>query len=77
LADAKSAAAELPAKMDAGVLVIDQDEEIFRVARELIARMCPVVYAASLDDALAVMQAQEIAVVITDVESGTGSSPKC
>jgi serine/threonine-protein kinase len=56
--------------MDAGVLVVDKDEEIFRVARELIGGLCPVAYAADLDAALAVMQTQEIAVVITDVEAG-------
>lgn len=52
------------------MLVIDKDEEIFRVARELIGELCPVVYAAGLDVALAVMQKQEIAVVITDIEAG-------
>ena len=72
LADAKPAAAELPAKMDAGVLVIDKDEEIFRVTRELIGRTCPVAYAPDVDAAVAAMQSQEIAVVITDVESGHG-----
>jgi serine/threonine-protein kinase len=70
LADTKGGAIELPAKMDAGVLVVDKDEEIFRVTRELIGGLCPVVYAANLDAALAAMQSQEIAVVITDVESG-------
>jgi serine/threonine protein kinase len=70
LADTKSGPVELPLKMDAGVLVVDKDEEIFRVARELIGGLCPVVYAADLDAALAAMQAQEIAVVITDVEAG-------
>ena len=69
LADNKTATAELPEKMTAGVLVIDKDEEIFRVARELISGLCPVAYAADLESALAVMQAQEIAVVITDVEA--------
>jgi serine/threonine protein kinase len=72
LADTKAVKTELPPKMDAGVLVIDQDEEIFRVARELIGGLCPVVYAADVDAALAVMQAREIAVVITDVEAGHG-----
>jgi response regulator RpfG family c-di-GMP phosphodiesterase/predicted Ser/Thr protein kinase len=69
LADTKTATAELPEKMSAGVLVIDKDEEVFRVARELIGGLCPVVYAADLEAALAVMQAQEIAAVITDVEA--------
>ena len=72
LADTKAVAAELPGKMDAGVLVIDQDEEIFRVVRELVGGLCPVVYAADVDAALAAMQAREIAVVITDVEAGGG-----
>jgi serine/threonine-protein kinase len=58
--------------MDAGVLVIDRDEEIFRVARELVGGLCPVVYAADADAALAVMQTREIAVVITDVDAGHG-----
>ncbi|HEV2008416.1 MAG TPA: protein kinase [Burkholderiales bacterium] len=70
LADTKSAPVELPLKMDAGVLVVDKDEEIFRVVRELTGGLCPVTYAADLDAALAVMQTQEIAVVITDVEAG-------
>jgi len=70
LADTKAATVELPQKMDAGVLVIDRDDEIFRVARELIGGLCPVIYAADLDAALAAMQAQEIAAVITDVEAG-------
>jgi serine/threonine-protein kinase len=72
LADTRTVAAELPRKMDAGVLVIDRDEEIFRVTRELIGGMCPVVYAADVDAALAVMQAREIAVVIADIEVGHG-----
>ncbi len=70
LADTKAAKVTLPEKMAAGVLVIDKDEEIFRVTRELIGGLCPVIYAANLDAALAAMQSQEIAVVITDVDSG-------
>ena len=70
LADTKSAAADLPQKMDAGVLVIDSDEEIHRVVRELVGGTCPVVYAPDVDAALTVMQAREIAVVVTDIESG-------
>jgi serine/threonine-protein kinase len=49
--------------------VIDRDEEIFRVTRELVGKLCPVVYAADLDAGLQAMQAQEIAVVVTDVEA--------
>jgi serine/threonine-protein kinase len=70
LADTKTVAAELPRHMDAGVLVLDKDEEIFRVVRELVGDLCPVTYASDLDAALAVMQKREIAVVVTDVDFG-------
>ena len=70
LADAAAAPAALPRKMDAGVLVIARDEEIFRAARELIGELCPVVYAAGADAALTVMRAREIAVVISDLDAG-------
>jgi serine/threonine-protein kinase len=69
LADTRTAPVELPGKMDAGVLVIDKEEEIFRVTRELIGGLCPVLYASDLDGALEQMQEREIAVVITDVEA--------
>lgn len=70
LADTKDAAVELPKKMQAGVLVVDKDEEVFRITRELLGGLCPVVYAADTDTALSLLQQQEIAVVLTDVESG-------
>jgi len=73
LAEARPETPDLPDRMEAGVLVIDRDEEIFRVTRELVGGLCPVVYAADFDAALATMKEQEIAVVITDVESGGDS----
>ena len=66
------AAPALPARVEAGILVVDQDEELFRVVRELMGAQCPVLYAASADDALAAMQKSEIAVVVTDVDFGEG-----
>jgi serine/threonine-protein kinase len=70
LADTKATAVDLPQKMSAGVLVIDNDQEIFRFTKELIGGRCPVCYASDVDTALAAMQAQEIAVVVADVEAG-------
>ena len=70
LAEAKAAPVALPPSMSAGLLVIDNDQEVFRVARELIGGRCPVAYADSLDAALEAMQAQEIAAVLADVEAG-------
>lgn len=70
LADTKAAPVALPQAMSAGVLVIDNDQEIFRFAKELIGGRCPVCYASDLDSAISAMQAQEIAVVVADVEAG-------
>jgi len=70
LADTRVARVALPKKMRAGVLVIDNDQEVFRITKELVGELCQVSYAADLDAALAQMQAQEIAVVLADVEAG-------
>ena len=70
LADTKDTPISLPSEMKAGVLVVDKDEEIFRVARELLGGLCPVFYAADMEAALDVLHLHEIAVVLTDVESG-------
>jgi serine/threonine-protein kinase len=72
LADTKTLPVDLPEKMSAGVLVVDRDEEIVRVVRELVGGLCPVIHARDIDDALGAMQTQEIAVVIADVEPGHG-----
>jgi serine/threonine protein kinase/response regulator RpfG family c-di-GMP phosphodiesterase len=72
LASAPASFSGLPQKINAGILVIDKDEEIYRVTKGLIDTLCPVYYAPNLDAAIAVMQEQEIAVVIADV--GTGNA---
>ena len=72
LADTNAGVQTLPEHMEAAILVVDQGEELFRVVRELIGPLCPVVFAASVDDAVAAMQKQEIAVVVTDVDFGQG-----
>ncbi len=69
LADTKSSAVTLPEKMKAGVLVVDRDEEVFAVVRELIGGLCPVLYAGNTDSALHMLQKHEVALVIADVES--------
>jgi serine/threonine-protein kinase len=69
LADTKTKPVSLPEKMNAGVLVVDQDEDVFRVVRELIGGLCPVVYADGTDAALTMLKKHEIAVVVADVES--------
>ncbi len=70
LSDAATAATALPDRIDAGVLVIDPDEEIYRVTKGVMDGMCPVYYAPDLDAAISVMQQQEVAVVLADVSAG-------
>jgi len=70
LADTKTVPVELPQRMEAGVLVIARNEEIFRVVRELIGELCPVVHAADVDAALNALEKQEIAVLVSDFEAG-------
>jgi len=69
LADTKTTAVALPETMGAGVLVVDRDEEVFRITRELMGGLCPVVYAKDTDSALNMLKEYEIAVVMADVLS--------
>jgi serine/threonine-protein kinase len=69
LADTKTIPVSLPEKMSAGILVVDEDEEVFRVTRELTGGLCPVVYAQDTDSALAMLKKHEIAVVVANVVS--------
>ncbi len=69
LANTKTLALPLPSKMKAGILVIDEDKEIYNVVRELIGALCPVHYAEDADTALDMLEKHEIALVIADVES--------
>ena len=60
--------------MQAGILVIDQDEEVFLAVRELIGGLCPVVHATDTDVALGLLKKHEIAVVIADVRIEPGAT---
>jgi serine/threonine-protein kinase len=70
LADTKTPRVELPETMSAGVLVIEDDEQITRLTRELTGKRCQVVTAQDPESALQIMQTREIAVVIADVAPG-------
>ena len=72
LADAKVNAAALPARIEAGVMVIDPGDAMLRVVRELLGSQCPVWHAPDLDSALQTMKQEEIAVLVADVEFGDG-----
>ena len=70
LADAKATSVALPQNMNAAILVIDHDEEIYRITKGVIDGLCPVIYAPDLDAAIAAMQKQEVAVVLADIGAG-------
>ncbi len=70
LAGTKTPNIALPETMRAGILVIDHDKEIYRVVRELVGPLCPVVRAADADSALDMLKEHEVALVVADVESG-------
>ena len=70
LADNETAVAELPENISAGVLVIESHEDLFRVTRELISGICPIHFATDAQSALKIMQTQEIAVLMADIEPG-------
>jgi len=77
LADTKPAAVAMPKRMQAGVLVIDRDEEIFRVVRELIGDLCPVAYADNLDTALRTCRGRRSRWSSPTWRPSTNSSPRC
>ena len=68
LASSKAEEASVPEQMDAGVMVIDKDEGMSRIVKELVGSTCPVAFASGVDEAIDVMQRQEIALVVTDVD---------
>lgn len=70
LADMRASSIQLPKKMDEAILVVDDNESIFRAVREFFSPTCGVRYAKSLKEALRVMQEQAVAVVLADVETG-------
>jgi serine/threonine-protein kinase len=67
LAETRSAQGSV-ARTEATVLVVNEEQEIYRAARELLADVCPVAYARSLEEALQVMQGVEVAVLVVDLD---------
>jgi serine/threonine-protein kinase len=70
LASMPAKPAEMPEKMDESILVVDDNESIFRATREFFSPTCNVRYAKTMKDALRVMQEQAVAVILADVETG-------
>jgi eukaryotic-like serine/threonine-protein kinase len=69
LADTRVPEIKLPKRMNAGVLLINKDDELYRVTRELLDGLCPVFHARHLNEAVAIMQEHEIAIVVAEIEA--------
>jgi len=70
LGDVRAAPGIVPDPMKAGILVIDEDRDAFRVTDDLFGTFCPVVSARHLDEAFTVLQRQEIALILADIGKG-------
>ena len=73
LADMAAAPVIVPEKVDSGVLVLDASQSVFRAVNELMSAICPVLHAAHIDQALAILGQKEIAVIVADI---SGSDQK-
>ena len=59
----------VPERMEAGVLVIDAQDETFRAVTRLVGGACPVYQAKSLDEGFNQLESHETALIVADVAS--------
>ncbi|MGH8700546.1 MAG: protein kinase domain-containing protein [Burkholderiales bacterium] len=59
----------LPDRMEAGVLVIEAQDETLRAVTRLIGGACPVYHAKSLDEGLNQLETHETALIVADIAS--------
>jgi len=62
----------VPDRMDAGVLVIEPQDETLRTVTRLVGGACPVYHARSLEEGLNQLETHEIALIVTDIASRSG-----
>lgn len=67
LAETAASPPIVPERMDAGVLVIDAQGEVFRNIQRLVSGACPVYQAHHVDDGLGHLEAHETALIIADL----------
>jgi len=59
----------VPDRMEAGILVIEAQDETFRAVTQLVGGACPVYHAKSLDEGLSQLETHEIALIVADIAS--------
>ena len=62
----------VPDRMDAGVLVIEPQDETLRTVTRLVGGACPVYHARSLEEGLNQLETHEIALIVADIASRGG-----
>jgi serine/threonine-protein kinase len=62
----------VPERMDAGVLVIEPQDETLRTVTRLVGGACPVYHARSLEEGLNQLETHEIALIVADIASRGG-----
>jgi len=60
----------VPERMEAGVLVIDAQGDVFRNIKRLVGGACPVYQAHNLDEGLGQLETHETALIIADLAKG-------
>lgn len=59
----------VPDRMEAGILVIEAQDETFRAVMRLVGGACPVYHAKSLDEGLSQLETHETALIVADIAS--------
>lgn len=59
----------VPDRMEAGILVIEAQDETFRAVTRLVGGACPVYHAKSLDEGLSQLETHETALIVADIAS--------
>ena len=62
----------VPDRMDAGVLVIEEQDETLRTVTRLVGGACPVYHARSLEEGLNQLETHEIALIVADIAGRSG-----
>jgi len=67
LAETAASPPIVPERMEAGVLVIDAQGDVFRSIQRLVSGACPVYQAHRIDDGLGQLEAHETALIVADL----------
>lgn len=70
LGDTAASPAIVAETSGSNVLVVDQDQQLYRAAREVLGANCAAYHAKNMDEAFRVLNEQEIALIVADIDGG-------